>query len=79
LVVTSRTKSGTNRLFEVHGARNVADRSAAPIKQTIVAKQQRETTTNAINADISRRVSLTGNMTQVTGALTSSLENFRMP
>jgi len=48
-------------------------------QQTIVAKQQREMTANAINADISRRASLSGNMTQVTGTLTSSLENFRMP
>jgi hypothetical protein len=44
-----------------------------------VAKQQREMTANAINADIRRRASLSGNMTQVTGTLTSSLENFRMP
>jgi hypothetical protein len=48
-------------------------------QQTIAAKQQREATTNAINADISRRASLTGNMTQVTGTLTNSLQNFRMP
>jgi len=48
-------------------------------QQTIVAKQQREMTANAINADISRRASLSGNMTQVTGTLTNSLENFRMP
>jgi len=48
-------------------------------QQTIAAKQQREATTNAINADISRRASLTGNMNQVTGTLTNSLQNFRMP
>jgi hypothetical protein len=48
-------------------------------QQTIVAKQQREATTNAINADISRRASLTGNMAQVTRTLTNSLQNFRMP
>jgi len=48
-------------------------------QQTIVAKQQREMTTNAINADISRRASLVGNMNQVTGTLTDSLQNFRMP
>jgi hypothetical protein len=48
-------------------------------QQTVVAKQQREMTTNAINADISRRASLAGNMAQVTGTLTNSLENFRMP
>jgi len=48
-------------------------------QQTIVAKQQRETTTNAINADISRRANLARNMAQVTGTLTNSLQNFRMP
>lgn len=48
-------------------------------QQTVLAKQQREMTTNAINADISRRASLAGNMAQVTGTLTNSLESFRMP
>jgi hypothetical protein len=48
-------------------------------QQTIAAKQQREMTTNAINTDISRQASLSTNLTQVTGTLTSSLENFRMP
>jgi len=48
-------------------------------QQTIAAKQQREATTNAINADISRRANLAGNMTRVTGTLTNSLQNFRMP
>lgn len=48
-------------------------------QQTIAAKQLRETTTNAINADISRRATLAGNMNQVTGTLTNSLQNFRMP
>jgi hypothetical protein len=48
-------------------------------QQTIAAKQQREMTTNAINADISRRASLVGNITQMTGTLTNSLQNFRMP
>ena len=48
-------------------------------QQTIAAKQQREMTANAINADISRRASLVGNMNQLTGTLTTSLENFRMP
>src|SRR5439155_6982054 len=47
-------------------------------QQTVAAKQQRETTANAINTDISRRASLLGNMNQVTGTLTDSLENFRM-
>jgi hypothetical protein len=48
-------------------------------QQTVAAKQQREMTTNAINADISRRASLLGNMNQMTGTLTDSLQNFRMP
>jgi hypothetical protein len=46
--------------------------------QIIVAKQQRESTTNAINADIQRRASLSGNLAQVTGTMTDSLQNFRM-
>ena len=48
-------------------------------QQTIAAKQQREMTTNAINAEISRQASLSTNLTQVTGSLTNSLQNFRMP
>jgi hypothetical protein len=48
-------------------------------EQTIVAKQQREATTNAIDADIQRQATLAGNLAQVTGTLTDSLENFRMP
>jgi hypothetical protein len=48
-------------------------------QQTILAKQQREATTNAINADISRRAGVAGNMAQVTSTLTNSLQNFRMP
>ena len=48
-------------------------------QQTITAKQQREATTNAINTEISRRATLVGNMNQVTGTLTNSLQNFRMP
>lgn len=48
-------------------------------EQTIVAKQQREATTNAINADIQRQATLAGNLAQVTGTMTGSLENFRMP
>jgi hypothetical protein len=48
-------------------------------EQTILAKQQREATTNTINADIQRRASLAGNMAQVTGTITNSLQNFRMP
>jgi hypothetical protein len=46
--------------------------------QTIQAKQQREATTNAINADIERRANSAANISQVTGTLSDSLENFRM-
>ena len=48
-------------------------------EQTILAKQQREATTNTINADIQRQASFAANMAQVTGTLTDSLQNFRMP
>src|SRR5207249_688833 len=48
-------------------------------QQTVAAKQQRETTANAINTDIARRANLAGNMAQVTSTLTDSLQNFRMP
>jgi hypothetical protein len=48
-------------------------------QQTITAKQQREITTNAINAEISRQATLSTNLNQVTSSLTNSLENFRMP
>jgi hypothetical protein len=47
--------------------------------QTVLAKQQREATSNAINADITRRATTAGNIAQVTGTLTDSLQNFRMP
>ena len=47
--------------------------------QTVLAKQQREATSNAINADIARRANAAGNIAQVTGTLTDSLQNFRMP
>lgn len=47
--------------------------------QTVLAKQQRELTANAINADITRRATTAGNLAEVTGTLTGSLQNFRMP
>jgi len=47
--------------------------------QIIIAKQQRESMTNSINADIQRHASLAANMTQMTGTLTNSLQTFRMP
>jgi hypothetical protein len=48
-------------------------------QQTIVAKQQRDATTNSINTDIGRQASMAGNIAQVTSTLTNSLQNFRMP
>lgn len=48
-------------------------------EQTILAKQQREITANTINADIERQASLALNLAPVTGTLTNSLQNFRMP
>jgi hypothetical protein len=46
--------------------------------QTILLKQQRDATTNAINLDIGRQATIAGNIAQVTGSLTSSLQTFRM-
>jgi hypothetical protein len=67
-VLTLRTVQDSNKLL-----------ASLLEQQTILAKQQREATTNAINADIQRRASFTGNITQATGTLTDSLQNFRMP
>jgi hypothetical protein len=67
-VLTLRTLQDSNKLL-----------ASLLEQQTILAKQQREATTNTINADIARQASLAGNMTQVSGSLTTSLQNFRMP
>jgi len=67
-VLTLRTLQDSNKLL-----------ASLLEEQTILAKQQREAATNTINADIERRASLAGNMAQVTGTLTDSLQNFRMP
>ena len=67
-VLTLRTLQDSNKLL-----------ASLLEQQTIVAKQQRDSTTSAINADISRQASLRANMAQVTGTITDSLENFRMP
>ncbi len=67
-VLTLRTLQDSNKLL-----------ASLLEEQTILAKQQRETTANTINADIQRQASLTANMTQVTGTLTNSLQTFRMP
>ena len=48
-------------------------------QQTILAKQQRELTTNTINTEIDRQASLENNTAQVINTLTNSLQNFRMP
>src|SRR5271154_6847450 len=66
-VLTLRTVQDSNKLL-----------ASLLEQQTIIAKQQREATTNAINTDISRRASMAGNMAQVTGTITDSLQNFRM-
>ena len=48
-------------------------------QQLVAAKQQREVTTNAIDTDITRQATMAGNTNQLTGTLTNSLQNFRMP
>jgi hypothetical protein len=67
-VLTLRTVQDSNKLL-----------ASLLEQQTILAKQQRDATTNAINTDIGRQASVAGNMAQVTGTLTDSLQNFRMP
>ena len=67
-VLTLRTVQDSNKLL------------ASLLEQQIIsAKQQREATTNAINAEIARRANLSGNISQVTSTLTDSLQSFRMP
>jgi len=67
-VLTLRTLQDSNKLL-----------ASLLEQQTIVAKQQRDQTTNAINIDIGRDASLASNMSQVTATITNSLQNFRMP
>ena len=67
-VLTLRTLQDSNKLL-----------ASLLEEQTILAKQQREVTTNTINADIQRQASLAGNMAQVTSTMTNSLQTFRMP
>ncbi len=67
-VLTLRTLQDSNKLL-----------ASLLEEQTILAKQQREATANTINADIERQASVAANMAQVTGTITDSLENFRMP
>jgi hypothetical protein len=67
-VLTLRTAQDSNKLL-----------ASLLEQQTLAAKQQREVTTNTINADIIRRATFAGNIAGVTGTLTDSLQNFRMP
>jgi hypothetical protein len=67
-VLTLRTLQDSNKLL-----------ASLLEQQTILAKQQREATTNTINADIERQASMAGNMAQLTSTLTNSLQSFRMP
>jgi hypothetical protein len=67
-VLTLRTAQDSNKLL-----------ASLLEQQTLAAKQQREITTNTINTDIIRRATLAGNIAQVIGTLTDSLQNFRMP
>ncbi len=67
-VLTLRTLQDSNKLL-----------ASLLEEQTILAKQQREATTNAINTDIQRQASFAANMAQVTNTLTDSLQNFRIP
>ena len=67
-VLTLRTLQDSNKLL-----------ASLLEQQTILAKQQREVTTNTINAEIERQASLAGNMAQVTSTMTDSLQSFRMP
>jgi hypothetical protein len=67
-VLTLRTVQDSNKLL-----------ASLLEQQTILAKQQRDSTASAINLDIARQASMAGNMSQVTGTITDSLENFRMP
>jgi hypothetical protein len=67
-VLTLRSIQDSNKLL------------ASLLEQQIVAsKQQREMTTNAIDTDITRQATQAGNLNQLTGTLTNSLQNFRMP
>ena len=67
-ILTLRTVQDSNKLL-----------ASLLEQQTILAKQQRDATSNAINTDIGRQASMSGNLSQVTGTITDSLQNFRMP
>jgi len=67
-VLTLRTLQDSNKLL-----------ASLLEEQTILAKQQREATANSIDTEVSRQASVGGNLAQVTGTITDSLQNFRMP
>jgi hypothetical protein len=67
-VLTLRTLQDSNKLL-----------ASLLEQQTILAKQQRDAATNAINTDISRQATMSGNIAKVTGTITDSLQTFRMP
>ncbi len=67
-VLTLRSVQDTNKLL-----------ASLVELQTVAAKQQRESTANVINADILRRATLAGNLAQVTGTMTDSMQTFQMP
>jgi hypothetical protein len=67
-VLTLRTIQDSNKLL-----------ASLLEQQTILAKQQRDAATSAINTDIGRQAGMSGNIAQVTGTITQSLQNFRMP
>jgi hypothetical protein len=67
-VLTLRTLQDSNKLL-----------ASLLEQQTILAKQQRDATTNSINVDIGRQATIAGNIAHVTGTITDSLQNFRMP
>lgn len=67
-MLTLRTAQDSNKLL-----------TSLVEQQTLAAKQQRDITTDTINTDILRQAGLAGNIAQVTGTLTDSLANFRMP
>jgi hypothetical protein len=67
-ILTLRTLQDSNKLL-----------ASLLEEQTILAKQQREATTNTINADIARQASLAENLNQLTGTLGRSLQSYRVP
>jgi hypothetical protein len=67
-VLTLRTAQDSNKLL-----------ASLLEQQTILAKQERDEATNAINTDIGREATMAANIAEVTRTITNSLQNFRMP